>query len=171
MAQFVFVVSDQSLNPQDKSKHLNVCLKAVALALKSFFQIVHMFANTKHTPTEMSKVMSYASQLQLSVNNLVKAVKTRSAVASQDQLVEAERQLVYYSQLHVSSVWNLHVACESISGELLIEEAKEYSSVMRTVLMVAVGKTTDFNLDDVCHLAMKECLRVSSSRLKKFVTI
>jgi hypothetical protein len=125
MIQFVRVAVD-GIVQEDKVRNINVALKSIVMALQDLFKIFHPFVGTKYHPAEKKNLLRTGSELQLAVKNLVQAVKGR--INALPQFADrATQTLNYYTQVFVDAMWNLHVASEIVSVDVLESECREYS--------------------------------------------
>ena len=146
---FIYALMDNE-NSEDYTRKLNVSLKSIVVALQGLFQIMHPFANTKFDATERGKVLKGASELQLSVQNLVQAVKSRNNALPQF-IPKAQEKLIYHSQILVASVWNTHVAAELISNDNLQAQIRESGAVYKEVLSCALGQSSQSFTEIICY--------------------
>ena len=137
--------------------------------LQNVFQLVHPFAGTKFVPMERAKVIKAASEVQLAVQNLVQGVKSRNNALAQF-VGRAEEKLVYFTQIFIASIWNLHVAVEFISNEMLEAEIREFGSVFKEIIACALNQSSQ-SYSEVSCFAKKASVQTIMTVNSKLIEI
>ena len=153
--QFVYVLTNENQEESEKVNKLTLSLKTIVLNLKQLFEIFHSFANTKFDVLEKTKLLKCSSELQLAVQNIIQGVKGRSNALPQFRQ-RAEEKLIYFTQILIASVWNVHVASDILSNEMLESDVREFGSVIKEIMSNALGQSSNQSFTEIqCYSKMQ----------------